>query len=354
MDRGRMINSRWDDTFKEKLVMVKIEGKKSNGEVSDKNFELAPLLIKSQSGKERDCAPFLASVLPMTLQSAFKKAFSEKFPQHVGEHAGSVLLTGKEEPLFYQWMDQLKTTEPLPDVLVTSGFNRLYSCKWLNEKTFEPIRYPIHSIYSETNISHPAGLLSVIASDALVMVTKKSKYENKAMPREWYELLNPSLSKSIVFCGDRDALCLHFVKNYGFEAIKYLGKNTLAGFSPEEMPLFIHSGYERKVSVYVMPYSYARYLQNEGDYEVVWPDDGAILIPTQLLLKKGSGEKYEEVIRFLTGSILGDAFERKGIFSTNAETSRLYPGGKLNWIGWDFIQNSHLSVIKKKIETYFP
>jgi len=71
------------------------------------------------------------------------------------------------------------------------------------------------------------------------------------------------------------------------------------------MLLSINSGNKINASIYVMPYSYAKNIQNKLDYEIVWPNDGAILIPIQMLIKKGVYEKYNDVIRFLIGEEAG-------------------------------------------------
>jgi len=223
----------------------------------------------------------------------------------------------------------------------------------LNDRNFETFHYPLHSIYSATKINHPSNVFGYLAAEAMVMVVDKVKYETTQLPVEWYELLNPTLVNSIVFSGDRDFHCntvfSHFVKEYGFEAINQLSKNMLIRIHPEEMVNIIDSGNKINAAIFVMPYSYAKNIQNRLDYEIIWPNDGAILLPVQMLIKKGAYEKYKDVIQFLTGEGVGKMFEEHGLVATNRRVKNRFPGHKLNWIGWNFLKNSEIHMIKEKI-----
>jgi ABC-type Fe3+ transport system substrate-binding protein len=111
----------------------------------------------------------------------------------------------------------------------------------------------------------------------------------------------------------------------------------------------INAGNKIKASVYVMPYSYAKEIRNKLDYEIIWPNDGAILIPVQLLVKKGASEKYKDVIRFLMGEEVGKMFYEHGLIAANSKAANEFPGKKLNWIGWNFLKNGELHAIKERI-----
>jgi len=118
---------------------------------------------------------------------------------------------------------------------------------------------------------------------------------------------------------------------------------------PEEMLLSIHSGNKINASIYVMPYSYAKNIQNNLNYEIVWPNDGAILIPIQMLVKRGASEKYKDLIRFLIGKEVGEMLEQHGLVAANAKVKNEFPGTKLNWIGWNFIRNCDMHAMKEDI-----
>jgi hypothetical protein len=343
---------------KSKPVMQSIKGYEYDIALTDNGIEL----FKRETAlkkKNKYACPFIISVWPLAFQSAFKKLFAKTFPQYTGNGDGSVIFTGSVNynNILYQRIERLTSTDQLPDILITYDFNTIYHRGFkrclFNNRNFETLDFPMHSIYSNTNFKHPSKLIGMLASDALVMVIDRSKFEKKQAPREWYELLNHSLTNGIVLCGDRDYFCntfyYHFVKNYGFEALKALYNNTLARIHPEEMLQSIHDGNTLEASVYVMPYSYAKNIQIKFDYQIIYPEDGAMLIPIQMLVKKGTYEKNEDIIRFLTGEQLGAKLEQYGFIATNPDTCKQYPGTKLNWIGWDFIENGDLYKTKEKI-----
>jgi ABC-type Fe3+ transport system substrate-binding protein len=351
-------NTLVEKTRKNAIVVQNIEGYKYAIKLTDNGFELQHS-SKSKNQRLKSIKPFIISVWPTIFQSAFKKIFSRAFPQYTDNNKGSVILTGSVnyDNVFYKHIESLTSTEQLPDILITSDFNILYHRNFrdnlINDVNFETLDLPIHSIYFNTKFEHPSKLFGMLASDALVMVADKSKFGNKQLPREWYELLDPALCNSAVLCGNRDFFCntvfYHYVKNYGFEGVKLIVNNILARMHPEEMLTSMHSGNSTGASLYVMPYSYARTIQKNFDYQIIWPDDGAIIIPIQMLVKKGSYQKYSDVINFLTGDILGAALEKHGFLATNPNTCKDYPGTALNWAGWNFIENSDLFKMKNKI-----
>jgi ABC-type Fe3+ transport system substrate-binding protein len=338
-----------------------VKGYKYDIGASEKGF----VLTNGRTGntkKPKNSKPFLISMWPLIFQSSFRKSFSKAFPQYASSDKGSVTLSGSinYDNIFFKQVETLTSVAQLPDILITTDINSIYHNsfrkKLLNGDNFEKLHISYHSIYNNIGFAHSPKLVGMFAADALVMVVNKSKLVNKPLPREWYELLNPSFYNSIVVCGDRDFFCntffYHYIKNYGLKAVEVLVQNVSARIHPEEMLNTIHTNNSATDLVYIMPFSYAKNIQNKIDYKIVWPDDGAMLIPIQMLVKKGSYEKYEDVINFLTGEVLGSELEKQGLLPTNSNISPQFPGSKLNWIGWDFIENSDLKDLKENIKKY--
>jgi ABC-type Fe3+ transport system substrate-binding protein len=325
--------------------------------LSNTGMNLGVMRYDTPHLKKHKANTFIVSIFPVTLQSAFKDLFAEKFPQYAEDGHGSVIFKGStySENVFYNKIETLTSVSQFPDILITTDVNSLYhrTSRLLNDRNFETFQRSLHSIYTGTKISHPSKVFGFLAAEAMVMVIDKSKYGTIQPPREWYELLNPALQDSIVFCGDRDYHCntffLYFVKEYGYGAISQLRKNTLRRIHPEEMLRSIDSGNKMNAAIYVMPYSYAKNIQNNFDYEVIWPNDGAILLPIQMLVKKGAVEKNRDVIRFLMGEEVGKMFEKYGLVATNSKVKNELPSNKLNWIGWSFLKNTELYAMKTKI-----
>lgn len=325
--------------------------------MSNKEINLESIRYDMPQLKKHKAKIFFVSILPVSIQAAFKSLFAEQFPQYAEEGHGSVFFSGSTylENVFYNKIETLSSANQFPEILITTDVNSIYhrTSRLLNDRNFETFNHASHSIFSGTNINYASRIFGFIGAEAMVMVVNKAKYETIQPPREWYELLNPALKNSIVFCGDIDFHCntvfAHYVKEYGYEAVDQLSKNTLLRIHPEEMLSTINSGNKINAAVYVMPYSYAKRIQNTTDYDLIWPVDGAILLPIQVLIRKGAYDKYKEMIRFLMGEEVGKMMEEYGLVSTNPKVKNNFPGSKLNWIGWDFIRNCDMHAMKEDI-----
>jgi len=46
---------------------------------------------------------------------------------------------------------------------------------------------------------------------------------------------------------------------------------------------------------------------------------------------------------------VGKMFESHGLIATNSKANNQFPCNKLNWIGWDFLQNNDLRSMKEQM-----
>lgn len=300
---------------------------------------------------------FMVVVLPEILQDDFRRLFGQKFPHYAGEGKGTVFFQGhtRSENVFYNRLSQLDDIRLFPDILITSDVNNLYhhAPGLICEDHFESFRCAFNPAFSGSGIEHPQKLFRYLAADTMVIVADRNRYLDRPEPAEWYELLSPSLENQIVFCGDVDYHCntvfVNFVKNFGYQAVKQLSRNIAYRIHPMEMLESIVAKNKLHASLYVMPYSYARYIRNKLDYRIIWPDDGAIVLPVQMLVKKGVVDKYRDIIRFFTGADAGRLFAGNGFIPVNINSGSPEETGKLNWLGWDFISEVDMEEIKREI-----
>lgn len=300
---------------------------------------------------------FFVGILPHLIQDGFKAAFVQKFPEYAEEGKGTTFYSGHMHPdnVFFSRLSSLRNLSQFPDILVTQDINTLFHLnnKVLNSQNFEAFNPVFNDCYEGSGIAHPYKIMRFLASDVLVMVVDKTCWGNKALPRDWYELLSPQLENSLVFCADTDfpdnTMYLHFVRDFGIGVITQLSRNTLCRMHPSEMLLSLEGNNKVGAAVYVMPYSWARLMSTHADYSIVWPEDGAIALPVQLLVKKGFLEQYRDIIRFLTGTEMGEFFRDNGFISTNPRVMHPTLGRRINWLGWDFINSGKLSELKNEI-----
>jgi len=204
---------------------------------------------------------------------------------------------------------------------------------------------------------HPENRMVMLTSNLLVMVVDTEMFPDEKVPKCWACLLEDNLSGSIVFRGDKDFFCnaafFPFYKQWGMDAIRSLGKNTLTGMHPSEMVKSLNQGNPVGAKVYVMPYSFAIKIRNTERYKIIIPTNGAIASPVQMLVKKGAYQKHRKIIDFIVGKKMGTAFEKLGFPSVNPDGSEILKNKNIFWLGWDYLNQFDIANIKDDIQKIF-
>ncbi|MFT3740318.1 MAG: ABC transporter substrate-binding protein [Breznakibacter sp.] len=291
----------------------------------------------------RSINPAMIAVWPEKFQARFDMEYSEVADSDNGSvinFKGDICKT----PVLDTYLRGIVSIDELPDILVTTGMNKLYGHVFVKQLL-------VHDNYA---LLHPSCLLSaagfynakypmnVIAADALVMVLDKRQMMTRPHPKEWYELLAPWLENNIVMTGENDvymnAVLFHLIKNYGLNAVPAFTRNISTCVSPSRILEKINGDKTAGHCMYVLPYSFARQISNNIDFDIVWPLDGAIAIPVQLLLKRDAAKAHTKLVQLLTGKAFRAALEQEG-FVTNERYKELENQGKsLCWVGWNFIE----------------
>lgn len=305
--------------------------------------------------KHQKADNFMVAVLPLMVQNEVKDLISRKFPEYADNH-GVTFFHGHLYPenIFYRKIEDMQQTRSLPDILITSDLNTLYHrSDILRSGYFEIFQYAAHSAFAGSGLVKPGNAMRFLAADCMVIVADRNKYMQSQMPREWYELLHPQLNESIVFCGETDFFChttyAHFVRDYGLNVLTKLKQNIAATIHPIEMIKTLTEGNRTGARLFVMPYSYARLLEQNINYQIIWPEDGAIILPVQMLVKKSALEKHKKLIDLFTSAEMGRVFALSGLIPVNVNTGVEFQYGKLNWLGWNFLQTQNISELKRNI-----
>ena len=305
--------------------------------------------------------PLLVGLLPSGMINPVQQILSDKFPEYVNDPQN--LFLGTQRNLAEQMdmcLDKMERPEELPEIFISSGFNSLYKFSFLmeqlNEQQFEILNYPPDTYFATKDLEHPYRLMNLYSGSLSVMVINKKYFGNQPVPSSWYELLSPKLKNSLIMdvecCFSCNAVLYSFFAEYGPEAIRILGQNTRRCMHPSEMLNEINTNGYNSNALYVMPYTYANKVRNIN-YEMVWPGDGAILNPVQILIRKGTKENHLPLLKFLCGKDAGELLEQNGFPALLASSKRKYPGKKLKWLGWDFIYNHDMQKIKIIIKNLF-
>lgn len=214
----------------------------------------------------------------------------------------------------------------VPDLLIRTGIKTLqqHFCDYpgLDTRIFESPGFPV-----TFNLYPPfADVEGIFATDAMVIVVDKSKFGHKKLPSEWYELLHPNLYRSIALCCSKDhfydALFFPFIKMGGEEAVKQFVSNVMEEKEPKELLASIDNGNAMGASVYVMPYSYAKSIRDALNFKIIWPADGYIPIPVQILVKSGELQQFNTLINYLYSTSFATKLEHAGFISLYSEARK--------------------------------
>jgi ABC-type Fe3+ transport system substrate-binding protein len=307
--------------------------------------------------------PFMIALLPCGLRNAFKAAFYEQFPQY-DENADEpdVMIEGNlnYEKVFYSKLDEITDTDTLPDILISADFNSIYHRHFidtlLNKDYFETLHVPVNEMYGNIAYPQPEGLMTMLPPNLLVIVADKRKFEADKFPTSWEDLLRPELKQQLVLRGDNSFFCnalfFPYIKNYGYESVSQLGRNTRYGLHPSEMVKQINTDKTEGIAAYVMPYSFYLKVRKTEHFQLVWPKEGAIVSPLQMIIKKGTYEKHQAEIDFITSLKMSAAMIDTGFPPTHTAIDNNTPQS-LNWLGWEFIYNNNMQEIKEKAQQVF-
>ena len=318
-----------------------------------------PSWLTKDNGK-----PFLVALLPCGLRNAFQQALVAAFSEYDNLECSEMVIEGNlnYEKSLYDSIDQTDSLDYFPDILISSDINSLYhkrfTEKYLNNKWFEETTHrPVHPIFQDAGYIHPDGIMNWFTANLLVMVADTDRFEHRSLPTSWYDILDKIYDKDLTLRGGTDFFCnamlFPYIKTKGDDAIKDLGRNTLKGLHPSQMVKLMHTGNYGGSSVYVMPYSFAIKIKNRERYKIIFPNEGAIVSPVQMLIKKGSYEKHRRVVDFILGETMASVLNQVGFPSSNPNAENDLPDTRLNWIGWDFIQNHDISECKRQMQSLF-
>jgi len=300
----------------------------------------------------------LLGLLPCGLRNAFKFDLQHHFSFLTEENGYVIDGNLNYEKEFYDRIEGGEGMNEIPDIFISSDINSLYHQgflkRYLNKDCFEKSGMVPSDYFLKMGYNHPDNILTMLPGNMLVIVANTEKYLEKDFPHSFRDLFRPG--QKLILRGDEDFFCnalfLPLIRDYGFNAVKSLAKNCFTGLHPANMVKMINSGNANEISAFVMPYTFYLKIRNPYNFKIVWPSEGAILSPVQMLVKKGKYAKYKEVIDYITYGKFSDSLLPTGFFPVNKDTFVPLPGN-LNWIGWEYVYNHDIKIIKEKAQRVF-
>lgn len=252
-------------------------------------------------------------------------------------------------------IDNLKSGKDLPDLITSAGYelilNKEISNRIESEYYVPEIEFNSEILERIENIKDPENRFNIIAIVPAVFIVNKRELAGRQIPKSWSDVLSEEYAQSMTIpVGDLDlynALVLTIYSKYGEDGLMKLKNAVASSMHPSQMVNGIRN---KTACVSVAPYFFASLVQSD-ELEVIWPEDGAIVSPIFMSVKKGSAEYIKATLNYLLSEEVGSVFSNNGKFpvTTNNLKNQFSKEQKLIFAGWELLNNidEHIEIINK-------
>ncbi len=309
----------------------------------------------------------LLALMPCGVKMPFTRAmegFLEGLPEQTARAFRHVVEGNLNQELsYYPYVGRVEDIAELPDLILTADINSFYyhnfRRKFIETGHFVDVTdYPANASFAGCAIQDPARRYTMLCVNPLVIVADQKRLAGRPLPRRWLDLCDPRWRRSITMRGDGEFFChavlLPLFKEHGGAAVAALGRNIDNGWHPAQMVKEAGNGQDEGAALYVMPEFFARKIVCAEAVEIIWPEDGAVVSPVSLLVKRDKAVALKPVTDYLTGPELAKVFAGAYFPAVHpAAENRHAPGARFKWLGWDFFAAHDIEALNAEIDRHF-
>lgn len=268
---------------------------------------------------------------------------------------------GKDE--FFN-INKIKDINKFPSVITGAGFSEFFEEEFTNRfidgGCFEDLGYisNLNTTYKDLDLKDPKGCYNIYSSFPYVFLVDVRKLKNRPIPLSWEEILDEKYAKSIAIGHSEEdineVVLLYTYKNFGEEGIKALARNINTPMGTIEMAQAAGANQQSENAIYIIPYFFAKAAPKKDYLKVIWPEEGGLLCPLYVMVKKDRENYVDELISYLYSEDLGQSIANKYFPHVNKNVDNKIPNdGKLQWLGWDYIHEKNIITRVREIEEIF-
>jgi len=248
--------------------------------------------------------------------------------------------------------------EEFPDIFISAGFDVFFDqesiCKFKEKNVFIDItEEDINVDFKSSNIKDPKQHYSIISVVPAVFMVNLEELGEQPIPKKWEDILKPEFAQKVALpVGDFDlfnGILLNIYKEFGEEGVKRLSRSLLKSMHPAQMVKKSLSRDKSKPTVTIIPYFFTKMMKNASKINVIWPEDGAIVCPIFMLIKRDKQNILKDIAEFIGGCDVGEILSHGGLFpSLNKDVENNLPSNAtFKWLGWDYIYSNDIGKIIK-------
>ncbi|MBW2734935.1 MAG: ABC transporter substrate-binding protein [Deltaproteobacteria bacterium] len=244
----------------------------------------------------------------------------------------------------------VKSAEELPEIFISAGFEAFFDQRALRRFKDKDVFVDLapeetNSTFAKAGLRDPQGHFTMLAVVPAVFVVNHKLLGDIPAPRTWSDLLHPRLEGQVALpVGDFDlfnGMLLTIQKIFGNEGVEALARNTIASLHPSQAVGRFAGRVQKQPAVSVVPYFFSTMTLKSKILELVWPEDGAIVSPIFMLVKKSTVERVRPLVDRLLSKEVGEILAHRGLFpSLHPEVENKLPAADspFLWLGWEAIE----------------
>ncbi|AFS78917.1 putative Fe3+ ABC transporter periplasmic binding-like protein [Gottschalkia acidurici 9a] len=284
----------------------------------------------------------------------------ENYRKETGKTFNCYVHTGHgDDNSKYDDIWQEKDIDKFPDIVLSKGFDDFYKKEFIDNLVSKGYFKSVNSSNIDKTFIE-AGCLdedyTMYGAFLDALLIDKKRLGDLPVPKTWGDLLNPMYRDMIITIKKGEelstAIPLYLYKEYGEDSIKQYALNVKGIIHSPKMARLIGTNSEEAGAIYTMPLIFAKSCVKEG-LELVIPEDGAMIYPFAMLVKKGKEEELKLLIDYVFDNYGLNLIQSHALsLSPNIENPTLKEH-KLKWLGWDFIKSRDMGELEEHIKKEF-
>ncbi|MDR1446673.1 MAG: ABC transporter substrate-binding protein [Treponema sp.] len=308
--------------------------------------------------------------LPCPMKQRFRdayEAFETQYFKETGQRFYSVLLSLNPDPeektMTVQDIKSAKTIDDIPDMVICYALD-VFSRRDFIEKYIRPGCFEKAldteglNFINRNEFDDPCRSFNSIGFFPQIVLVDKKQLGNRPVPASLESLMDPVYEKSIVIpsleTDDISTMLLHHIyQNYGEAGLDKIEKNIRGSMESADAVTIAGQG-KSGAAVYLVPWVFAQEAAGREHTEIVWPSEGALAEPMVLMIKKDRPKKTDALLNFLLSPEVSQMFAENFFISADpGADTRIPAGGKIKWLGWNYIYNNDITAIQKMLTERF-
>jgi putative spermidine/putrescine transport system substrate-binding protein len=253
-------------------------------------------------------------------------------------------------------LSALEDAAGLPDILLSAGFETFFDRRLLarfrGNDTFVDLGWDrLNRDFEGLELRDPARRFTMLSVVPAIFVVNLKQLGDDPCPTRWEHLLDERFAQRLALpVGDFDlfdALLLAVQKQFGDEGLERLARNTATSLHPSQS-VGRFAGGAKQPTVSVIPYFFSRMTVSAKALKAVWPQDGAVLSPIFMLVKRSTVSRSRPIADLLLSQEVGELFAKQGLFpSLHPDVENALPGEPaehpMSFLGWEHLESRDIS-----------